>query len=274
MSSTASPTLAVSREAAMSTDSNEFHWTRNNQACAIARRNGATKTKPKDRNWFEVPVKFGLKEFSTIDPMNASQYHLPADCPLTHEASTGKAKAAPAQAKSDEVAFTWTTWKAMGNPHKLIFAGRNAKVKMDTPVIVEVSTYPSGLYFKGQNGEQVANLGVAGKFWGAHLAGQPTGDTKAVQRAASAGKATSASRTGGSKQQVACKCGCGKMVRNLFAQGHDARFVSETAQAYKAGTIDKATAMRTVKAISDKLAAKLARSIELIDEKQARAAKP
>jgi hypothetical protein len=77
-----------------------------------------------------------------------------------------------------------------------------------------------------------------------------------------------------------CHCGCGTQVKNLFAQGHDARWVSQQAEKYrdalkgdvseaKLATL-RATLLQEVKAISLKLEAKLERSLELIDEKAAK----
>jgi hypothetical protein len=79
-----------------------------------------------------------------------------------------------------------------------------------------------------------------------------------------------------------CHCGCGAQVKNLFAQGHDARWVSQQAEKYRTalkGDVSEAklASLRSellaqVKAISLKLEAKLERSLDLLDEKAAKVA--
>ena len=46
------------------------------------RANGGCKvwvTRPKE---FRLPIKYGLKSYSTIEPWNAHQFHVAAECPL------------------------------------------------------------------------------------------------------------------------------------------------------------------------------------------------
>lgn len=50
--------------------------------CQVARRNGQTQiwvTRPED---FRVPIKYGLKEFGQITPVNATWFHVPSECPI------------------------------------------------------------------------------------------------------------------------------------------------------------------------------------------------
>jgi hypothetical protein len=79
-----------------------------------------------------------------------------------------------------------------------------------------------------------------------------------------------------------CHCGCGAQVKNLFAQGHDARWVSQQAERYRdamKGDVSeaklaslRAELLAEVKAISLRLEAKLERSLDLVDEKAAKVA--
>lgn len=73
------------------------------------------------------------------------------------------------------------------------------------------------------------------------------------------------------KQMNQCGCGCGQAVKGRFAQGHDARHCSQLRQAYEAGSLTRAKALAQV-AFSDKLTAKLTRSLDLADERKAAAA--
>mgnify|MGYP003394573501 FL=1 len=72
----------------------EFHYT-GKQAChmsigprggisahkTVCRRNGQTRTWKRDVARFEVPIKYGLYEYSTINQNNAANWHVAEDCP-------------------------------------------------------------------------------------------------------------------------------------------------------------------------------------------------
>jgi hypothetical protein len=82
-----------------------------------------------------------------------------------------------------------------------------------------------------------------------------------------------------------CKCGCGKQVTNLFAQGHDARLVSQLAQQYRETRPGGASATAAKKRaslrdallkqvnFSEPLARKLTRSLEIIEKRATAPAK-
>lgn len=49
------------------------------------RRNGRTRTWKRSPERFEIPVKYGLYGYGTIDAGNAHGFHAAADCPLEGE---------------------------------------------------------------------------------------------------------------------------------------------------------------------------------------------
>lgn len=46
------------------------------------RRNGATQTWRTRPGEFRVPVKFGMRDYGSIDQRNAGDFHTEADCPV------------------------------------------------------------------------------------------------------------------------------------------------------------------------------------------------
>lgn len=49
------------------------------------RRNGATQTWKTRPDEFRVPIKYGLRGYSSITSHNAYQFHLASECPLLAE---------------------------------------------------------------------------------------------------------------------------------------------------------------------------------------------
>lgn len=188
---------------------------------------------------------------------------------------------APATAAPVRADATWNTWKGHGHPASFAYLGRSRAVQA-SPIDVTAKEEGSNLVFRDAKGLIVSGntFGFATKFWAvvapAGATSSPVNETTAaVQRAA--GKASSEPKA--PKQLHPCKCGCGQQVKNLYAQGHDARHVSQLATQYfevvrgSGGPEDVAATAKSVRAevaFSDRLTAKLNRSIELIDEKAAK----
>lgn len=89
---------------------------------------------------------------------------------------------------------------------------------------------------------------------------------------------TASVRKAAAREPHPCKCGCGTMVPRIYAQGHDAKHVSKLAERYRgllaSDRSEKQVADEKRKLLaevsgSDRLTAKLARSMELIDQKAA-----
>jgi hypothetical protein len=86
--------------------------------------------------------------------------------------------------------------------------------------------------------------------------------------------------TGTAQQQPRlCHCGCGQPTKSKFAQGHDARFVSQLVGRFKAGELTRAQALAQATKVSERLGAKATRSLEIAAEakaaeKKAKAPKP
>lgn len=137
----------------------------------------------------------------------------------------------------------------------------------------------------GQARGYIASLEATGE-WAMEIApGRPPRDTLPGRTPGSVPSPARQSRHTSDLRRAAgklnpCHCGCEKQVKNLFAQGHDARWVSQQAEAYRdamRGDVSeedlatlRARLLAEVKAISLKLHAKLERSLDLIDEKAAK----
>lgn len=94
----------ITREQALDESITEFHYGECTQKIGPkgsvvmriqrVRRNGKCqtwKTRPED---FRLPIKYGLRDCGEITPSNASQFHVAADCPLSHyEAVQARTKA-------------------------------------------------------------------------------------------------------------------------------------------------------------------------------------
>lgn len=62
--------------------------------------------------------------------------------------------------------------------------------------------------------------------------------------------------------QAVCRCGCGQEVRNLFAQGHDARYAGTLIRAVRDGETTPAKAIAQARKVSPGLAAKVERGVK------------
>jgi len=51
------------------------------------RVNGKVKTWIRHPEWFQVPIKYGLRAHGYLDDNNAHQFHLEADCPIALQTS-------------------------------------------------------------------------------------------------------------------------------------------------------------------------------------------
>jgi len=82
--------MAVTREQALT--ENEFHYGECvrthgprggiNEEIVQWRRNGATKTWKREPDRFQVPVKYGMRDYSYLDDTNADEFHVARECPL------------------------------------------------------------------------------------------------------------------------------------------------------------------------------------------------
>lgn len=68
----------VTREQALT--ESEFHHPTATK-CHRWRRNGKTKTWVRSPERFEVPIKYGLKEYWYLTDINAEHFHLASECP-------------------------------------------------------------------------------------------------------------------------------------------------------------------------------------------------
>lgn len=59
-----------------------------------------------------------------------------------------------------------------------------------------------------------------------------------------------------------CRCGCGQEVRNLFAQGHDARYAGALIRSVRAGETTPAKAIAQARKVSQGVAAKVERGVK------------
>jgi hypothetical protein len=76
----------ITREQAVNPENTEFHSSlRHNKAgtCEKWRRNGQTKTWKTMTEGFILPVKYGLRSYYGITDINADEFHLASECPLT-----------------------------------------------------------------------------------------------------------------------------------------------------------------------------------------------
>lgn len=186
---------------------------------------------------------------------------------------------APAQAAPVAASATWNTWKGHGHPASFVYLGRNKAVQASPITVNAKQTDTITISLTDPAGLKVGTLGHATRFWAvvettsSPAAREVTPSVKADDEGAKAARPQ--------RQLNQCKCGCGSAVKNRYGQGHDARHVSQLASAYKAvvegdsGPEDVAMAAQVARSevvFSDKLTAKLNRSIELIDAKAAKKA--
>jgi len=160
---------------------------------------------------------------------------------------------------------SWGTWKDHGHAAVLGYMGRDRKSAGMVVRTVKVTVGKGNILVlrSTKDNEIVAQMGPAGRFWAvtapaepvevpqprngqtvldedtdagnaardealqAEFA-QPTGDAKAITRAA---------RPSRNAKLSPCTCGCGAQVRGLYKQGHDARHAGNVARAAIAALI-------------------------------------
>lgn len=183
----------------------------------------------------------------------------------------------PEPVRENSTQSVYGTWKFHGSPADFMYQGRHGKIPAD-PIHVHARVNSSGqqITLLDDKKQQVGQFGVATKFW-IGLDGQ----TQHASDLRKAAKDAQAEEKAANKLHP-CRCGCGKQIKNLYAQGHDARHVSQLAEQYRTavkGDVDAAE-LATIKdrifqAVADRprLTAKLERSVELIDEKAAKGSK-
>lgn len=178
----------------------------------------------------------------------------------------------PEPVRENGTQAVYGTWKFHGSPADFQFMGRHNKIPAEAiHVHARVSANGQQITLVDDKKQQVGQFGVAGKFW-IGLDGQ-------TEHASDLRKAAKAEKASAPKQLHPCRCGCGQQVKNLYAQGHDARHVSQLAEKYREavkgdldqGDLDKLAASLILELQDrERLVAKLERSMELIDEKAAK----
>jgi|HubBroStandDraft_2_1064218.scaffolds.fasta_scaffold02391_12 hypothetical protein len=160
----------------------------------------------------------------------------------------------PADDFSDETTYTWTTWKGTGNAQSFYYWGaiRKGPDRENGALVTKVETHPQHITFYDATGKAVAVFGSATKFWASAAPvaavgtwievtpdAQPMRTIKEIAAtAAKPGEVPSASKTAAKTQRVKanslskCLCGtCDNVVKGMYAQGHDARHVSQVVKA-------------------------------------------
>ena len=187
------------------------------------------------------------------------------------------AEITPEPVRENGTRAVYGTWKFHDSPADFQYMGRHGKIPAD-PIHVHARTNSSGqqITLLDDDKRQVGQFGVATKFW-IGLDGQTEHASDLRKAARDAAKGESAA-----SKLHPCRCGCGKQIKNLYAQGHDARHVSQLAETYRdavkgdmeQGDLDKLAASLVLQLQDrERLVAKLERSMELIDEKAAKGSK-